>query len=279
VRAWDSGLRLSFRLLTSCGIPFHLLAYPGYILPLLPISVRCAPRAQPSKFPACSKAPSVHPARTQHPIPVACASALPAWLCFEKQTGPKAPSVIRPARTKHPIPFPWAGSLLAWSWFEKQTGPKAPSARHPTRTQHQILVPWAGSRPTWNCLEKQTGPKAPSVTHPATARTLHPIPSPWAGSLPAKNCVDKQTGPNAPSVSHHTRTQHPLPGPAPFPPGVVLKSRRGRKPRLSAIPPPPEHCIQFLVPGPFSEPRAERGEGERRRCWEGSHPPNRSTTP
>jgi hypothetical protein len=29
----------------------------------------------------------------------------------------------------------------------------------------------------------------------------------------------------------------------------------------------------------FAEPRAERGEGKRRRCWAGSHPPSRTAAP
>jgi hypothetical protein len=129
---------------------------------------RLPPRsARTCAFPMCRKEPVLPP-------PLTLIGAL-LWALNPKSYN-RSPS-------PHLKPY-WAGSLPAWNCFEKQTGPKAPSVIHSARTQHPIPFPWAGSLPAWSCFEKQTGTKAPSVSHPA--RTKHPIPYPWAGSLRGK---------------------------------------------------------------------------------------------
>jgi hypothetical protein len=85
----------------------------------------------------------------------------------------------------HPIPHPWAGSLPAWSCFEKQTGPKAPSVINSARTQQPVPSPWAGSLPAWNCFESRLGrrPRLSSILPEHDIQLLLPGPAPFPAGV------------------------------------------------------------------------------------------------
>ena len=142
-----------------------------------------------------------------------------------------------------------AGSLPAWSCFEKHTGPKAPSVNPSSQNTTSNSSSRCRLPSRLDCLEKQTETKAPSVSHPA--RTKHPIHFPRPAPLPPGLVLKSRRGrrPRLSAIPQEHSIQCLFLEPTPPPPGIVLKSKRGRRPRLSAIPPPPEHCIQFIFPG------------------------------